>query len=290
MRFGVVAMRPPRGTAWTDLARTVEASGFDTLVMPDNVAHGLSVMPALAAAAAVTTRLRVGTYVLAGGQRHPVQVAKDAVSLALISGERFELGLGAGRPGSAADYAMLGLPFPAPGVRVAELAETISLVTRLIAGETVTADGTYRLDAAHVVPGGVEPPHVPLLVAGGGPRMLALAGREADTVALGLPPDATREVVEERIGLVRGAAGQRDIEINVNLMAVGDAVPAPLQGRIDPSALADAGSVAVLTGSPAEMAEQLRRRRDDLGISYVLVGLELVEAFAPVLEILRAGG
>lgn len=288
MRFGVVAMQPPRGTAWTDLARSVETAGYDTLVMPDNVAHGLSVMPALGAAAAATSRLRVGTYVLAGGQRHPVQVAKDAVSLALISGNRFELGLGAGRPGAEADYAMLGLPFPSAGARVDELAATISLVKRLIAGETVTADGPYhRLTDARVVPWGTEPPEVPLLVAGGGRRMLRLAAREADTIALGLPPDASARTVEERLGWVREAAGDRTVELNVNLMAVGDAVPGALRGRVDPAALASAGSVACLRGSPRAMAEELRRRQESLGISYVLVADELMEPFAPVLAAVR---
>ncbi|MBO0842109.1 MAG: LLM class F420-dependent oxidoreductase, partial [Nocardioides sp.] len=87
--------------------------------------------------------------------------------------------------------------------------------------------------------------------------------------------------VAERIGWVRAAAGERPVELNVNLMAVGDVVPGHLRGRFDPSAAQ--GSAAVLTGSTAEMAEQLLERRDRLGISYVLVGDELMDAFLPVM-------
>lgn len=289
-RFGVVAGQAPAGSAWLDQARRIESLGYDTLVMPDNVPHLLSVFPALAAAAAVTERLRLGTYVLSNDVRHPVMVAKDAATLALLSGGRFELGLGAGRPNAGADNRMLGLGFDSGGVRLERLEESTDIIRRLLAGETVTATGRhYATEEASISLRARGGPHVPLLIAGAGRRMLRLAGRTADIVALGVPFDATDADVAERIVWIREGAGARldDLELNLNLMAVGDRVPRHLAGRLDPAALAARDAVPVVHGSPAEMADQLRARRETFGISYVLVGDELMDAFAPVVEILR---
>lgn len=278
-RFGVVAAQAPTGSAWTDLARRVESLGFDTLVMPDTVAHGLAVFPALAHAALAAPRLRVGTYVLANDLRHPVAVAKEAATLSVLTGGRFELGLGAGRPAAEADLAMLGRAWDAPGVRVARLEQSVAMVRALLAGETVTVDGPhYAAREARVVSPGLEVPPVPLLVAAAGPRMLRLAAREADVVALGVPPQTG---LDDAAALAAQAqAAGRDVEVNVNLMAVGDVVPRYLAGRLDAAALD--GSVAAVAGDPARAAEQLLERRERLGASYVLVAGELAEAFAPV--------
>ncbi|MGY0387190.1 TIGR03621 family F420-dependent LLM class oxidoreductase [Nocardioides sp. WG-D5] len=287
-RFGVVAAQAPTGAVWSDLARRVESAGYDTLVMPDNVSFGHAVFPALAAAAAVTTTLRVGTYVLANDFRHPVQVAKESATLAVLSDGRFELGLGAGRPDSERENAMLGLGFDRPGVRVDRLVESIGLIKRLLAGETVTVEGPHhRAVEASVLPYGTPPQQVPLLVAGGGPRMMRIAGEHADIAALGIPFDAEESAVRAAVDHVRSADRPGGIpELNMNLMAVGDTVPRYLAGRLDPAALAAAGAVGVVSGSPAEMADQLRERRERLGVSYILVGDELMEAFAPVVGLL----
>ncbi|TQL67165.1 putative F420-dependent oxidoreductase [Nocardioides albertanoniae] len=288
-RFGVVAGQAPTGAAWSDLARRVESAGYDTFVMPDNVSFGHAVFPALAAAAAVTTRLHVGTYVLANDFRHPVQVAKESATLSVLSGGRFELGLGAGRPDAARENAMLGLGFERPGARVDRLVESIGLIKRLLAGETVTVDGPhYRATEATVLPYGIPPQQVPVLVAGGGPRMLRIAGEHADTAALGIPFVAEEPIVRAAVDHVRSADRPTggSAELNLNLMAVGDVVPRYLAGRIDPAALAASGAIGAVHGSPEEIADQLRERRDRLGISYVLVGDELMDAFAPVVRLL----
>ena len=116
--------------------------------------------------------------------------------------------------------------------------------------------------------------------------MLSLAAREADIIALGLPPDATETTVAERIGWIREAAGERfpEIELNINLMAVGHQVPRYIASQLGRSAddLARAGAVSALVGTPDEMCETLLRRREQLGISYILVSDELMEALAPV--------
>jgi probable F420-dependent oxidoreductase len=289
-RFGVVAGGAPTRAAWLDQVRRIEALGYDTLVMPDNVGHLPAVFPALAAAAAVTERLHLGTYVLANDVRHPVMVAKEAATLAMLSEGRFELGLGAGRPDAVRDNRMLGLPFDSGAVRLARLEESIGIVRRLLAGETVTASGPHYTvqEAAISLRTGGGPP-VPIVVAGRGPRLLRMAGRTADGVALGVPPDATLETIAPLVEHVRAGAGDRfdDVELDLNLMAVGDRVPRFLRGRLDPARMAAAGAVSVVTGSPADMADQLRHRREAAGISYVLVSEELAEAFAPVAELLR---
>ena len=221
--------------------------------------------------------------------RHPVQVAKESASLSVLSGGRFELGLGAGRPDSGRENAMLGLDFDRPGVRVDRLVESIGVIKRLLAGETVTVDGPqHRAVEASVLPYGTEPQQVPILVAGGGPRMLRVAGEHADVAALGVPFDAEESAVRAAVDHVRSAdrLDGGTAELNMNLMAVGDTVPRYLAGRLDPAALAAKGAVGVVSGSPAEMADQLRERRERLGISYLLVGDELMEAFAPVVGLL----
>jgi alkanesulfonate monooxygenase SsuD/methylene tetrahydromethanopterin reductase-like flavin-dependent oxidoreductase (luciferase family) len=120
--------------------------------------------------------------------------------------------------------------------------------------------------------------------------MLALAAREADIVALGVAPTASEAEVAEKVGVVREAAGSSDrfeqLELNINLMAVGHQVPRFIatQMRLSADDLARAGAVSALVGTPDEMCDTLQRRRDQLGISYILVADELMEVLAPVVE------
>ena len=116
-RFGVVTAVASGGEEWAARARRIESLGFSTLVMPDGLRYTLAPMPALAAAAAATRTLRVGTYVIANDFRNPVLLAKEAATLDVLSGGRFELGMGAGRPAAADDNRMLGIGFDSGGVR-----------------------------------------------------------------------------------------------------------------------------------------------------------------------------
>ena len=226
---------------------------------------------------------------LANDLRNPVLLAKDVATLDLLSGGRFELGLGAGRPDAAAENRMLGLPFDSGAVRVARLAESIGMVKALLAGQRVSTGETYyTVGDAEVSPQPVQQPRPPILVAGSGRQLLSLAAREADIIAIGLPPTATEATVAERIGWIRAAAGDRfaEIELNINLMAVGDQVPRWIAGQLGLTAqqLAEAGSVAAIIGTTAEMCDQLVQRRAKLGLSYVLVSDEFMDLFAPVVE------
>jgi probable F420-dependent oxidoreductase len=288
-RFGVVAAQARSAEEWTDRARRVESLGYSTLLVPDGLRHTLAPVPALAAAAAVTRSLRVGTYVIANDFRNPVLLAKEAATLDLVSGGRFELGIGVGRPAAEEDNRMLGLAFDSGGVRVARLAESLALIEPLLAGQPATASGRhYAVAGAEISPGPVQRPRPPILVAGSGRRLLSLAARTADIVALGLAPTEPEAGAAERVGWLREAAPERfdQLELNLNLMAVGDQVPRwiSMQMGLSAAALAEAGAVSALVGSTEQMCDTLLRRRETLGITYVVVGDELMEALAPVVE------
>jgi probable F420-dependent oxidoreductase len=285
-RFGVVAGQATSGRDWVEQARRLEGQGFATLVVPDGLQHVVAPFPALAAAAAATHTLRIGTYVLANDYRHPVMVAKEAATLDLMSGGRLELGIGAGRPSSAADLAMMGRSLDSGRARVDRLADALHILKPLLVGETVDAHkGAYVVDGASIWPLPVQRP-VPLLIGASQKQLLHLAAREADIIALGIGPDAGLEQAAERIDWIREAAGNRfaDIELNVNMMAVAGHLPRYLQHTLGPAAtqLAQSDAVPVLKGSVPEMCDRLLWLRSTFGISYILVGEELVDDIAPV--------
>ncbi|MDH2445454.1 LLM class flavin-dependent oxidoreductase [Amnibacterium sp. CER49] len=258
-RFGVVAGRPVSGTAWLDLARSVEAAGYDALLLPDTL-FTPSPFPALAAAAAVTTRLHVATWVLAAPLRPPAAVVRETAALQLLSGNRFELGIGTGRPGAKAEAERLGMPWGGWTDRLRQVLETVEAVR-----------------------GEVQPaPRV--IIAGAGPRMLGPAGT-ADTVALALPPAATVDDVLRAAERTRESGG--DPELALQLSGVGGRLVAYLE-RSGTTAADLAGAAAVLSGDADAMAGSLLALRERTGVSFLPVAAEQLEAFQPVLERLRA--
>jgi probable F420-dependent oxidoreductase len=264
-RFGAVVGQPPTLEGFTGLAQRAEELGYDTLLTPDPL-HQLDPLTALAAAAAVTTRLRVSTFVLAASFRDAKSLAWQARSLHAFTGGRFELGLGVGRPDAARFSAELGREFGSGSRRLAQLAEVITEVKR-------------------------QPEHPPILIAGVGPKVLELAGREADTVTLAWQPKTTATEAKSIVDRFRTAAGARaeDVELGVNLLAAGDE-PAPwLEKFVGASVaeLAAGGAMTVLPGSTRQAADTLRRWREELGISYVSINSGYLEQFAPVIETLR---
>jgi probable F420-dependent oxidoreductase len=261
-RFGIVAAQARDGEQWAQTARQVESLGYRSLLIPDNL-HGLAPFVALSAAATATSTLTVGSYVLAAPYRSAQDVAWSASTLALLSGNRFELGLGAGRPAAAGEAEQLGRPFGSFAERVDQVAETIAAMRH-------------------------RAPAVRILVAGSGDRLLRLAAEHADVVALGLPPRAGEDELAAKVARLRELAGDRfdQIELNVNLLAIGDETPPWLRQYIgaDVAELAAQGSAAVLTGSVEQMAETLQRRRETCGISYVATNAAFMTALAPVVD------
>jgi probable F420-dependent oxidoreductase len=298
-RFGAQLSFAGSGEEWSAKARRVEELGYSTLCMPDHFDDQLAPVPALTAAAAATTTLRVGTLVLDNDYRHPLLVAKEAATLDLLSGGRFELGLGAGW--LASDYAQSGIACDAPAVRIDRLEEGIAVVKGLLGGGRFSFAGRfYRVTDHPGTPLSVQRPRPPILVGGGGRRVLSLAGREADivsvnfdlrsgTVGTHLGATATAELTATKVGWIREAAGDRFDEIELSYTAVmtmvtddRDAVAAGLGSGFGLDAEQVLAMPNFAIGSVVEIADELERRRDDLGLSYVVVGGECHEAMAPV--------
>lgn len=300
-RFAVQQGSASSGEQWAALACRAESLGYDVLVMPDHLGNQLSPLAALAAAAAATTRLRIGAFVFANDYRHPLILAREAATLDLLSGGRFEMGLGAGW--MRVDYARLGMTYEPASMRVDRLEEAVPLVKRLLCGETVTHTGAhYHLERASVGVTTVQRPRPPLAIGAGRPRMLRLAAREADIVGLtpgfnshGRPlfREATETATVEKVALVRAAAGDRFERLELNLW-LADAGLVGSGNSLLGSAAAVArwaptilyGSPYVLYGTLRSLSERLQRRRDRLGISYYTIPSRAMESMAPLVEAL----
>jgi probable F420-dependent oxidoreductase len=287
-RFGVVAGQVESGVQWTGFVRRVEDSGFTTLLVPDtiNVAAPFS---ALAAAAAVTTDLRLGTFVLAAPLRSATAIAWETASLDRLCDGRFELGLGAGRPDAAREAELFGLPFGTPGERVDMLADTLRVLRETFDDAANKATSGPYAQVNYLAP--VQRPRPPIMLAAGGKRMLDLAAREADIVNLALHPASGEAEVAEKVRLLRDLAGARfdALELCYNTFSVGEGNESPWLARqfgIQAEQVADNKALAVLTGSPAEIAEVLLRRRAELGISYIAVNQNAMAGFIPVIDLL----
>jgi len=298
-RFGAQLSFAASGEEWAAKARRVEDLGYATLCVPDHFDDQLAPVPALAAAAGATTTLRVGTLVLDNDYRHPLLVAKEAASLDLLSGGRLELGLGAGW--LASDYRQSGIACDPPGVRIDRLGESLAVVKGLLAGGKFSFAGRHYTVTDHPgTPLPAQRPRPPILVGGGGRRILALAGREADIVSVNfdlrsgavgphLGVTATAAATAEKVGWVREAAGERfgDVELSFTayLSMVTDDRDAVAAGMGSGFGL-DGDQVLAMPnfaiGTVVQIADELERRRDDLGFSYVVVGGECHEAMAPV--------
>jgi probable F420-dependent oxidoreductase len=298
-RFGVNVRSAPIDQ-WIALARRVEALGYSTLHLPDHLTERPAPLPALAAAAAATTRLRIGPFVLNNDFRHPVLLAREAATIDVLSGGRLQLGLGAGY--ARAEYDEAGLRFDRGGVRVERLAECVIIVKRLLEGQAVTFAGRHYQVTGHTIhPGPVQRPRPPILIGGNGPRLLALAATEADIVGLtgitfargGVDRDLSgfgAAGVDERIALVRKTAGARLdlLELNAlvqQVVVTGDRRSAAEElARRWPMLRTDdiLASPFVLLGSVDEIAAQLVEHRARWGLSYYVVFDSALDAFAPV--------
>ncbi|HSK93820.1 MAG TPA: TIGR03621 family F420-dependent LLM class oxidoreductase [Candidatus Angelobacter sp.] len=298
-RFAVHTGRLEPPDDWAAFARRVEELGYDALYVTDHLGAQLAPIAAMAAAAAATRRLRIGAYVFANDFRHPLVLAREAATLDRLSGGRLELGLGAGWMRS--DYRQLGRPYDPPARRIDRLEEALSVVIRLLRGEVVTHRGPhYRLEDARVGPLPVQLPHPPIMLGGGGPRLLRLAARHAQIV--GLAPQmsasgrpmlrlATDAAFEERAALVRRAAGDRWESLELNAFVadagiVGGSQPigSSLAALVKSAGPALAGgSPYVLYGSVAQLRESLLKRRARTGLSSYGLPADAMEAFAPLI-------
>lgn len=273
-RFGIVATEVTGATAWAQTAREAEDSGFAALLVPELPPPVPAPLPALAFAAAVTSTLELGTWVLANDFRNPVTVAREAATLDLLTGGRFRLGLGAGQPGDG--YAALGITAGSGAARVERLAESVRIINTLFRGGSVHAAGVHYSSAgARLLPPPVR--KIPLLIAAGARRATELAATEADTVAFST---FSRDHLTRQLEWLKSAAGQRFHEIELALRFTTSS------STIGPPMPHDA--LTVLSDSPPRAADQLQRLREEFGISYVVLDSEAAHQLTPVVA--RLGG
>jgi probable F420-dependent oxidoreductase len=307
-RFGVVGEGIRSAEELVGEARRAEALGYATLLLRDHFVgepfgDQLAPMVALTAAAAATRTLRVGSLVLDNDYRHPVVLAKEAATLDLLSGGRFELGIGAGW--LREEYERAGIPFDPPAVRVGRLEEAVRLLKGLLSGSGASFAGEhYSVNGIETFPRPVQRPHPPILVGAGSRRMLGIAGREADVVGIlpkALPDGTISEELEERspetlarkVDWVRQAAGERPGGVELSMM-VGVKVADDHQEAAEQVAIrngwgAGAGPLvermpSLLVGPVDHIAEQVELRRERFGFSYLVVSDQHMERFAPVVD------
>jgi alkanesulfonate monooxygenase SsuD/methylene tetrahydromethanopterin reductase-like flavin-dependent oxidoreductase (luciferase family) len=259
-RFGVVAGIRGSARDWADAARAIEGDGYASLLAPDNLMTA-SPFPALAAAASATSTLHLGTWVLASPLRTPGEVVRETRTMLALAPGRFELGLGAGRPGGEQDAAALGREWGSPGRRVGLVDETAAAVA--------------GIDDAP-----------PIVVAGAGDRMLGIAGRHASTLALALSPTATVDDVAMLADRAHRLA-RPDIELTLQVTGVGDDIPRWLRGQgLTPDALRTSGAASLLSGDAERDADAIRALRERTGVSYLTLSDEFAARLAPLVEIL----
>jgi probable F420-dependent oxidoreductase len=299
-RFGVQASTGRTAAEWRDQARRIEGLGYSALLMPDHFVDAeFAPIVALSFAAAATSTLRIGMLVLGNDYKHPAVAAKEAATLDVMSDGRLEFGLGAGW--MVSDYEALGIAYDAHGTRIDRLAEALTVVKGVWDDEPFDFAGTYyALNEYRGLPKPIQRPRPPIIVGGGGPRVLRLAGREADIVGINpilragaIGVDTARDTLGDstakKVGWVREGAGERFDEIELQIRyfvaaitpdkrALAEAL-APGFG-VSPDEALESGTV--LMGTVDDVCDTLVARREQWGVSYVVLGDDTYEAFAPV--------
>ena len=299
-RFSAQIQAPVSGREWAEQARKVEDLGYSALTMSDHFGDQLAPLAGMMAAACATTTLRLATLVHDNDYRHPLILAKEASTIDLLSDGRLELGLGAGWMRS--DYAESGMPYDRPGVRIDRFEEALAVIKGLMADGPFTFAGTHYTITGHEgTPKPKQRPHPPIVIGGGGKRVLGIAGREADIVSINpnlkdgtggaeTAPNIVPAMTSQKIEWVREAAGARFAEIELHAlvgfcmftddpMSIANAMAGPFGISAE-----EAMHVPVLLmGTVDSMVEELQRRREEWGFSYITVEGPW-EEFAPVVS------
>ncbi len=275
--------------------------GYSSFYLPDHFNEQMAPIAGLMAAADATNTLRIGWLVLDNDYRHPVVVAKEAATLDLLSDGRLDLGLGAGW--LKVDYEQSGIPYDSPGTRIERLEEALKIVKGILAGGPFSFTGKhYSVKEVQGYPAPVQKPHPPILLGGGGRRMLGLAAREADIVHINynlaegkvnahVVSTGRATATDEKLAWIKDAAGARfdDIEIASTMFftsvtddrfGVASAIAPRLQ--LDPEEIP--GMPHFMIGTIDQLEEDLVARRERYGISYFVFQGEVAEDLAPLVE------
>jgi probable F420-dependent oxidoreductase len=291
----------PTAKGWRDLARRAEDLGFTTLFIADHIdlpagnvgypEQQLAAVPAMMAAAAWTTTLRVGARVLCTDYHVPAVLAKEAATIDLLSEGRLVLGLGCGW--HADEYAEMGLTFDEAPRRVQKLEEMVALVKAHAGTEPMAIEGEQiQVHGYRGLPAPASGRHPQLMIGGSKKRVMSLAGREADIVSLSnvISPGANPRVdLPRQLEFVRAAAKERFDQLDFELMATYVEVTDDVDGAlervaarfgVDPAFLR--GHPLVLVGPVEGIADQLEQRRAEFGVNYATVPHQFMETLAPV--------
>ncbi|MGZ6888289.1 MAG: TIGR03621 family F420-dependent LLM class oxidoreductase [Acidimicrobiia bacterium] len=300
-RFGVIARTARPGSELASFAREVEDLGYSTLYFPDHfVDHPIAPVPAMAYVAAATSELRVGTLVLGNDYKHPVVLANEAATIDVLSDGRLELGLGAGW--MSVDYERGGFDLDPPSTRIARLDEALTVIKGLWGdGPFSFAGEHYEIADLDGEPKPVQRPHPPLVVGGGGPKILAVAAKHAQVVGInatlhrGTPdhPETVRSLsgaaTDAKLDHLRAAAGDTfdDLEIQtltgfVHVTDDRDAIAGGMAAAFGVEPAVALETPAALVGTIDEMVAHLEARRARWAMSYVVVPEEFAAVFAPV--------
>ncbi len=271
--------------------------------MPDHFTDQLAPVPALMSVADATTNLRIGALVWDNDYKHPVVLAKELATMDLLSDGRLELGIGAGW--MISDYEQSGIPYDRAGLRIERMIEGIDVMKGCFAeGAFSYAGKHYTITNYTGTPKPMQAPCPPILIGGGGKRVLTYAAQVADIIGINatmsagaVGPEAistmTAQAVDEKVDIVRDAVGTRlnHVEMNIRAFLVNitdDAVGAI--SRLSAAMGVEESMVAetpfALMGPPSKLIEDLIARRERWGFSYVIVGGEDIEKFAPVVAAL----
>ncbi len=300
-RFGVQCGGEFTATQWRELSKKIEALGYETLYLPDHfIETVLAPLPAMAIAAEATTTLRVGALVMDNDYKHPAILAKETATIDVLSGGRAELGIGAGW--MKVDYDALGLSYDSPGTRIARLDEGLQVIKGCFRGEQFSFSGEhYTITDYTSVPKPVQS-KLPILIGGGGPKILGLAGREADIIGINpnlrvgaITADAAKNASGDetlkKLDYIRAGAGERfdDIELQIRYFVHAitddrDGFAAAMAPAFDATPEDLLGSGAALFGTLTQMIDTLMQRREEWGVTYIVVGNDFFEDFAPVVS------
>jgi len=295
-RFGLIGKAQSR-EEWIEQAKKAEELGYASFLASDHVYWEFSPIAALQAAASATTPLRIGSNVFSNDFWHPVPLAREAATLDVLSGGRFELGIGAGY--FAGEYAQAGIPFASAKERIARLEEAVQVITGLFREEPLTFSGHYYTIQGLSLPQPLQRPRPPLYMGGGGKLMLSAAARHADIVGIvprALPNGdfdlggADQIGIARRVAWVREAAGSRfeELELSIPILTVvlteKDRLEAvkPIAALFGVSAEALLGTMHNLVGSEDQICEQLLEMRERYGFSYITTTFTNAEQMAPV--------
>lgn len=307
IRFGVNVNLPESPEDWRETARKAEDLGYSVLLAPDHLARMWAPLPALVAAADVTTTLRVGTQVMANDFRAPIVLAKEIATVDLLTGGRFEPGLGVGHPATSpigrSDYDQLGVEMDSPGTRVNRLRESLRLIKRFLSSdESFDFEGEFY-SAKNVMPfpSAVQKPHPPIMVAGAGPRMLRLAAREANIVNIAPRPPIKGTTsrgsvgfgltIHDELDILKEAAGSDYDDLELCVYADRAVVTEDPDEELEKLAT-DFGITTEATqemphtmiGDAAALTDKVLQDKERYGVTYRIVHASLLEAMAPVVK------